>query len=303
VTTSVTDTTIGGRAVTFSTPAKGFQATAYVYRPGVHHMVLVPIRRRRRPSRRGPHEPAVAVARARAAVPAGVTSLARASWGRGRRVARRRLWVVVTTATRPRATAGLPTPIQVTAAPVDARHRTHLAHGQAQRLARPATSPTAARRRAPRRARPGPRGFAPVEFEGCPTGRAFVTDAVAARRAPPSSHFRLHRGLGLTPHDLSQAAGQPADRSKGYQLIAYRFQGATEPDMLPAFLAALIDAGVAETTGSTELGGRRVRTLTSNAFAGPLKGAIQYMYQDGDTIYGAIAVDEAVAARLLEVLP
>jgi hypothetical protein len=42
VTPSVTEATIGGRAVrTFSTPAKGFQATAYVYSSGEYiYMVL-----------------------------------------------------------------------------------------------------------------------------------------------------------------------------------------------------------------------------------------------------------------------
>jgi hypothetical protein len=207
------------------------------------------------------------------------------------------------------AAAGLPTPIQVTAAPTTTPDigPTSAPTGGPSGSPGPRPSPTIAPTPRPTPARDlALEASLPSEFEGMPIDRtsAVVTDAAAAAQgAAFKPVLDFIAGLGLQPHDLSQAAGQPADRSKGYQFIAYRFKGATEPDMLPAFLAALADAGVAKTTGSADLGGRRVRTLTSDAFAGPLEGAVQYMYQAGDTIYGAIALDEALAARMLKVLP
>ncbi len=205
--------------------------------------------------------------------------------------------------------SGLPTPIQVTARPTTTPDAgpTSAPTGGPSGSPGPRPSPTTAPTPRPTPVRDlDLEASLPSEFEGMPIDRtsAIVTDAAAAAQgATFKPILEFISGLGLTPSDLSQAAGQPADRSKGYQFIAYRFKGATEPDMLPAFLAALADAGVAGTTGSADLGGRRVRTLTSDAFSGPLKGAIQYMYQEGDTIYGAIAVDEALAARMLKVLP
>jgi hypothetical protein len=146
----------------------------------------------------------------------------------------------------------------------------------------------------------------PSEFDGIPIDRTSVvlTDEVAAQQGAafkPLTDFIT--GLGLAPHDLSQAAGQPAYRSLGYQFIAYRFKGATEQDMLTGFLAALTDAGIADASGSSDLGGRHVRTFSSTAFAGSLAGATQYIYQKGDTIYGVITADADLAARALAVLP
>ena len=211
--------------------------------------------------------------------------------------------------------ASLPTPILVTAAPtpvlvtpppveihISSRPSTQPS-GSPGANPSPTTAPTP---------RPTPtrdlvlEATLPSEFEGMAIDRTsyVLSDAVAAAQG---ANFKpivdLIASLGLKPEAFSQAAGQPADRSKGYGFIAYRFAGATEPDILPALLAALTDAGVADTTGSAEVGGRRVRTITSGAFTGPLQGATEYVYQVGDTVYGVIATDEALAGRMLAVLP
>jgi hypothetical protein len=146
----------------------------------------------------------------------------------------------------------------------------------------------------------------PSDFEGMPLDRTSIvlTEELAASAGDamkPMLDFIL--GLGLAASDYSEAAARPADRTKGYEFVAYRLAGATQPDILTGYLDALKAIGRADTTGTEQIGGRTVATVTSKAFTGPYAGATEYLYQEGDTIYGVITADKDQAARMLAVLP
>jgi hypothetical protein len=221
-----------------------------------------------------------------------------------------------TTSPSPAAVApSMPTPMLVTAAPTTTFAPDPLATSApsggpaASTAASPGASPagTTAPTPIPTPARDlALEATLPSEFEGMLIDRTSATltdNAVASRGVSLKPVTDFLAKLGLKPSAFSQAAGHPADRSKPYQFIAYRFRGATEPDMLPAFLATLTEAGIAADIGSADVGGRHVGTFTSTAFTGSLAGATQYVYQKGDTIYGIITADKDLAAMALAVLP
>jgi hypothetical protein len=220
-----------------------------------------------------------------------------------------------TTSTAPAAVApSMPTPMLVTAAPTRTFAPDPLATPAPSGgpVASPGASPGAspAGTTAPTPLPTPQRDFdleatLPSEFEGMPVDRtsAILTDEVAASQdAAFKPIVDFLGGLGLEPHDLSQAAALPADRSKGWEIVAYRAKGSTEPDMLPAFTKALTASGRAATIGTAEVDGRSYATFTSPSFAGPIAGATEYLFQKGDTIYGVVTADATLAARLLAAL-